>query len=262
VYDFGNTTEGRTPVAQRAILFPGQGKGNASQVEIFELSLTSYYSRIESGRYPATSMVAGLSLGEFAALVAAGVLYHETGRNLVQIRQSLMEEAVKENPGMMIAILGLRKGKIEKICSSVRGRKIGLVVVANYNAKLQQVISGEIQAVEQAAAIAREQGAKAVRLKVSGAFHSPLMESANEKFAEHLEAAEFRPVMIPFYSGVDHQRINDSERIRHTLTRQMTSPVDWQRTIEQMILDGATGFFEMEPAGVLTPLVDQIRRDM
>lgn len=207
-------------------------------------------------------MVAGLSLGEFAALVAAGVLDYETARKLVETRQALMEQAAEENHSTMVVILGLAKEKVEKICSSVRGRKVGLVVIANYNAKYQQVISGEIGAVEHAVALAYEKGGKAVRLKVSGAFHSPLMQSANDKFAKHLQAAEFKPVIIPFYSTVDHQRINDSERIRRTLMRQMTSPVYWRQTVEQMILDGATDFVEMEPSGILLPLVEQIRRDM
>lgn len=200
-------------------------------------------------------MVAGHSLGEFSALVAAGAMDFEEGLRLVSIRAQAMQKACETNPGAMAAVLALPSETIEKICSECDG----IVVAANYNCEGQVVISGEKDAVEAACARLKEAGAKrALPLPVGGAFHSPLMEPAREELAKGIEKAIFRTPSCPVYQNVTALPTTDPDEIRKNLLAQLTAPVRWTQSVVNMIGDGAGHFVELGPGKVLQGLVAKI----
>lgn len=200
-------------------------------------------------------MVAGHSLGEFSALVAAGAMAFEDGLKLVAARARAMQKACEAKPSTMAAVLALPDEKVEEICDSVEGT----VVAANYNCPGQIVISGEIEAVDAACAKALEAGAKrALRLPVGGAFHSPLMEPARQELAAAIEATEFSTPRVPVYQNVDAKPHTDPAEIKANLVAQLTAPVRWTQSVRNMIADGATEFVELGPGKVLQGLVAKI----
>lgn len=204
-------------------------------------------------------MVAGHSLGEFSALVAAGAMAFEDGLKLVAARARAMQKACEAKPSTMAAVLALPDEKVEEICDSVEGT----VVAANYNCSGQIVISGEIEAVDAACAKALEAGAKrALRLPVGGAFHSPLMEPARQELAAAIEATEFSTPRVPVYQNVDAKPHTDPAEIKANLVAQLTAPVRWTRSVQNMIADGATEFIEVGPGKVLRGLVGKIDRSV
>ena len=203
-------------------------------------------------------MVAGHSLGEFSALVAAGGLDFEEGLRLVSIRARAMQKACETNPGTMAAVLMLPAEKIEEICSSCKG----IVVAANYNCEGQIVISGEKEAVDEACAKMKEAGAKrALPLRVGGAFHSPLMEPARAELAEGIEKAIFRTPSCPVYQNVTADPSTDPGVMKANLLAQLTSPVLWTQSIRNMASDGASHFIEIGPGKVLQGLISKILPD-
>jgi [acyl-carrier-protein] S-malonyltransferase len=200
-------------------------------------------------------MVAGHSLGEFSALVANGVLSFEDGLKLVAERAKAMQEACDANPSSMAAILGLDDEIVEKICAETEG----IVVPANYNCPGQLVISGETTAVEKACEKLKEAGAKrALLLPVNGAFHSPLMQPAQEKLAAAIAKTEFRKTKIPVYQNITTTAVLNPEEIKKNLIAQLTGPVKWTQTVENMIKDGATKFVEVGPGKTLQGLIKKI----
>lgn len=200
-------------------------------------------------------MVAGHSLGEFSALVAAGAMDFEEGLRLVAIRARAMQKACETVPGTMAAILALPAEKVEEICRDIDGE----VVAANYNCDSQIVISGEKSAVETACARMKEAGARrALILPVSGAFHSPLMEPARAELAEGISKAEFHEPICPVYQNVTALPVIEPEEIKGNLLSQLTSPVKWTQSIKNMIADGAGHFIELGPGQVLQGLVSKI----
>jgi [acyl-carrier-protein] S-malonyltransferase len=197
-------------------------------------------------------MVAGHSLGEFSALVAAGALDFEDGLRLVAIRAKAMQKACEITPGAMAAILTLQSEKIEEICSSCQG----IVVPANYNCEGQVVISGEKEAVEAACIKMKEAGARrALPLPVGGAFHSPLMEPARAELAEGIENAAFHTPVCTVYQNVTAKASTDPKEIKANLLAQLTAPVRWTQSVQNMIADGATHFTELGPGKVLQGLI-------
>ena len=203
-------------------------------------------------------MVAGHSLGEFSALVAAGALDFEEGLRLVSVRARAMQKACETNPGTMAAVLMLPAEKIEEICSSCKGT----VVAANYNCDGQIVISGEKDAIDEACAKMKEAGAKrALPLRVGGAFHSPLMEPARAELAEGIEKAIFRTPSCPVYQNVTAEPSTDPEVMKANLLAQLTSPVLWTQSIRNMASDGASHFIEIGPGKVLQGLISKILPD-
>lgn len=200
-------------------------------------------------------MVAGHSLGEFSALVAAGALSFEEGLKLVATRAKAMQEACELQPSTMAAVLGLPDEKVEEVCASVDG----VVAPANYNCDGQLVISGAVEAVNDACVKLKEAGAKrALPLKVGGAFHSPLMQPAQEKLADAIERAVFNEPICPIYQNVDGEPHTKPEEIKANLIKQLTSPVRWTQDVKSMIRDGATEFIELGPGKVLQGLVKKI----
>lgn len=203
-------------------------------------------------------MVAGHSLGEFSALVAAGALDFEEGLRLVSVRARAMQKACETNPGTMAAVLMLPAEKIEEICSSCKG----IVVAANYNCEGQIVISGEKDAIDEACAKMKEAGAKrALPLRVGGAFHSPLMEPARAELAEGIEKAVFRTPSCPVYQNVTAEPSTDPGVMKANLLAQLTSPVLWTQSIRNMASDGASHFIEIGPGKVLQGLISKILPD-
>lgn len=204
-------------------------------------------------------MVAGHSLGEFSALVAAGVLTFEDGLRLVSQRALAMQKACEVKPSTMAAVLGLEDDKVEHLCSQVEG----VVVPANYNCPGQLVISGETEAVERACELMKENGAKrAMVLPVGGAFHSPLMEPAREELAAAIEATRFEPPKCTVYQNVDAAGHTDIVDIKKNLITQLTAPVRWTHIVKNMISDGATSFVESGPGKVLQGLVKKVDRSI
>lgn len=200
-------------------------------------------------------MVAGHSLGEFSALVAAGAMDFEEGLRLVSIRAQAMQKACEIAPGAMAAVMALPTEKVEEICASCDG----IVVAANYNCDGQIVISGEKNAVEAACAKMKEAGAKrALLLPVGGAFHSPLMEPAQAELAEGIEKAKFTKPACPVYQNVTGRPSSDPDEIKRNLLAQLTSPVRWTQSVRNMIEDGAGQFTELGPGKVLQGLVAKI----
>ena len=203
----------------------------------------------------APDMVAGHSLGEFSALVAAGAMDFEDGLRLVSIRAQAMQKACEAVPGTMAAVLALPAETVEEICASCEG----VVVAANYNCDGQIVISGEKEAVEAACVRMKEAGAKrALPLPVGGAFHSPLMEPARAELAEGIEKAAFRTPVCPVYQNVTALASSDPAVIKSNLLAQLTSPVRWTQSVRNMIADGADHFIELGPGKVLQGLVAKI----
>ncbi len=201
--------------------------------------------------------VAGHSLGEFSALVAAKALSFEDGLKLVHQRAIAMQEACDEIPGTMAAVLGLEDQVIEDICAKTEG----IVVAANYNCPGQLVISGEKNAIESACEALKEAGARrALPLPVGGAFHSPLMEPAKTKLAAAIEATNIVSPICPVYQNVVAKGITDATEIKTNLIAQLTAPVKWTQSVQQLLADGATHFTEVGPGKVLQGLVKKIDR--
>ena len=199
-------------------------------------------------------MVAGHSLGEFSALVAAGALDFEEGLRLVSIRAQAMQKACEAVPGSMAAVLAMPAEKVEEICASCEG----IVVAANYNCEGQIVISGEVSAVNDACTRLKEAGARrALQLPVGGAFHSPLMEPARAELAEGIEKATFHTPVCPIYQNVTARPTTDAQEIKTNLLTQLTSPVRWTQSVMNMIADGADKFIELGPGKVLQGLVSK-----
>ncbi|MCH7415678.1 ACP S-malonyltransferase [Belliella sp. R4-6] len=204
-------------------------------------------------------MVAGHSLGEFSALVANGTLSFEDGLRLVYQRALAMQEACEINPSGMAAILGLDDNLVEEICKDIEGE---IVVAANYNCPGQLVISGSNKGIEIACEKMKEAGAKrALPLPVGGAFHSPLMESAREKLQAAIENTVFNNPLCPVYQNVSTTGISDVSEIKNNLIAQLTAPVKWTQSVQQMVEDGATSFIECGPGKVLQGLVKKIHRE-
>ncbi|GAB4515174.1 MAG: ACP S-malonyltransferase [Allomuricauda sp.] len=203
-------------------------------------------------------MVAGHSLGEFSALVANGTLNFEDGLKLVSQRALAMQKACEIQPSTMAAVLGLDDEIVEKICAEVEG----IVVPANYNCPGQLVISGEVDAVKVACEKMKEAGARrALLLPVGGAFHSPLMEPAREELAAAIESTDFKSPSCPIYQNVTTTAVSDAEEIKKNLILQLTAPVKWTQSVQQMVNDGATSFVEVGPGKVLQGLVKKIHRE-
>ncbi len=203
-------------------------------------------------------MVAGHSLGEFSALVANGALSFEDGLQLVAKRALAMQKACEIAPSTMAAVLNLDDTIVEDICASIDG----VVVPANYNCPGQLVISGAYHAVELACEKMKEAGAKrALLLPVGGAFHSPMMEPAREELAAAIEATTFSTPSCPVYQNVTASAVSDAEEIKRNLIIQLTAPVKWTQSVQQMIADGATSFTEVGPGKVLVGLVNKINKE-
>lgn len=206
------------------------------------------------------NMVAGHSLGEFSALVACGALRFEDALLLVSARAQAMQMACEANPGTMAAVLALPDEKVVEICAE---EKNGVVVAANFNCPGQIVISGGIEAVEAACIRMKEAGARrALRLPVGGAFHSPLMAPAAEDLKTAILKTEFRKPFCPIYQNVTATAETDPEIIRENLLKQLTAPVRWTQSVQQMIADGATEFYEFGPGDVLKGLIRKINAEV
>lgn len=200
-------------------------------------------------------MVAGHSLGEFSALAAAGALDFEDGLRLVAIRARAMQKACEANPGTMAAILALPTEKVEAICEETEG----VVVPANYNCEGQIVISGSVEAVSEASEKMKAAGARrALILPVGGAFHSPLMQQAADELAAGIESVTFKAPVCPVYQNVTAFPTTDPAEIKKNLLAQLTAPVKWTQTVENMVADGADNFVESGPGKVLQGLVSKI----
>ena len=205
------------------------------------------------------SAVAGHSLGEFSALVVAGALSFEDGLHLVAKRAMAMQKACEAEQGTMAAVLALPDATIEQVCESVEG----VVVAANYNCPGQLVISGAVDAVNEACAKLKEAGARrALVLPVGGAFHSPLMEPARKELAEAIELAHFKEPVCPIYQNVDALPHTSPEEIKANLVAQLTAPVRWTQIVENMTNDGISSYMELGPGTVLRGLISKISPDV
>ena len=238
------------------IMFEGQADDlKATKVTQPAIFIHSTILAMEQAQQP--DMVAGHSLGEFSAMVAAGALSFEDGLRLVAARAAAMQKCCEKVPGTMAAVIKLDDETIERICADIPG-----VVPANYNSPGQVVISGELSAVEKACALLKEAGAKrALVLPVSGAFHSPLMEPARVELAKAIEATPFKAPRCPIYQNVTAAPTTDPEVIKGNCLKQLTSPVRWTKTVLNMIADGAGRFVEIGPGSVLQGLVGRIAGD-
>jgi len=237
-----------------AVLFDGPDdllrQTHNTQPAIFLHSIV--VARAVTGLTP--SMVAGHSLGEYSALVAAGALSADDGLRLVRLRGELMQRAGEEQKGTMAAIVGLSPETTEEICREASAA--GIVQPANFNSPGQIAISGSVDGVHKAMELARAKGAKLVKeLVVSGAFHSPLMQSAGEGLRSALDATPIQDARIPVYANVTATPVTKGPEIRELLYRQLTSPVRWEETIRNMARDGADTFYEIGPGKVLQGLV-------
>lgn len=204
------------------------------------------------------AIVAGHSLGEYSALVAAGSMAFDNALQLVRFRGELMSRAGEERPGTMAAVIGLSAEDVRRVCEEAS--EVGIIQVANYNAPDQTVVSGEIEAVERAVRIAKAKGAKrAVVLNVSGAFHSPLMETAFEKFGRVLSKTEIKKPEIPVVVNVSGEAVTEAEGIRKALMSQIVSPVRWTQSMEKMVDVGVSAFVEVGPGKVLRGLLRRTR---
>lgn len=200
-------------------------------------------------------MVAGHSLGEFSALVASGALDYEDALRLVAVRANAMNEACRQNPGKMAAIINLDDATVRKICAETEG----IVVPANFNSPGQVVISGEADAIDRACKAAKAAGAKrALPLPVGGAFHSPLMEPARAALAKAIDCTQFRAPICPIFQNVDSLPHTDPAEIKANLIAQLTGPVLWSQSVLNMHQAGATDFTELGPGSVLTNLIGRI----
>ncbi|MEN9487288.1 MAG: [acyl-carrier-protein] S-malonyltransferase [Bacteroidota bacterium] len=253
--DFGNEILGFDILK---LMFEGTDedlkKTKVTQPAIFIHSVASVKAIDGTG----AQMVAGHSLGEFSALVANGVLSFEDGLKLVSERALAMQEACDINPSSMAAILGLEDAKVEEICASIEG----IVVPANYNCPGQLVISGETASVEKACEALKAAGAKrALILPVNGAFHSPLMQPAQERLAAAIEKTKFRKATIPVYQNITTTAVSNPDEIKKNLISQLTGPVKWTQSVQNMIKDGATSFVEVGPGKTLQGLIKKINSE-
>lgn len=213
-------------------------------------------------------MVAGHSLGEFSALVACGALRFEDALLLVSARAQAMQEACEANPGTMAAVLGLPDEQVVEICEQISSNEApslegraggGVVIAANFNCPGQVVVSGEEEAIDAICPVFKEAGARrALRLPVGGAFHSPLMAPAAEALAEAIRKTEFRKPFCPIYQNVTAKPSMNPDEIRENLLKQLTSPVRWTQSVQNMIADGANEFYEFGPGDVLKGLIRKI----
>ncbi len=211
-------------------------------------------SKVKSLDHP--DMVAGHSLGEYSALVSCEAILFEDALKLVFRRAIAMQKACEQTPSTMAAILGMADERVDEICREVSG---DVVVAANFNCPGQVVISGDIAGVERACELLKANGAKrAIRLQVGGAFHSPLMQPAAEELADAIMATEFHQPVCPIYQNVNAYPQTNPDDIRQNLLLQLTTPVRWTQTIKNMILDGATDFYEFGPGDVLKNLIKKI----
>ena len=232
---------------------------NVTQPAVF---LHSVVSALCLGDDCKPAMVAGHSLGEFSALVAAGALSFEDGLKLVAARVNAMQKACEANPGTMAAIIGLSDEKVEEVCSEVSADG-QIVVAANYNCPGQLVISGNVEAVNAACEKLKEAGAKrALPLKVGGAFHSPLMQPAKDELQAAIEQTEFAAPSCPVYQNVDAKAHTDAAEIKANLTAQLTSPVRWTASVQAMIADGADDFTECGPGKALQGMIGRIDKNV
>jgi [acyl-carrier-protein] S-malonyltransferase len=230
---------------------------NVTQPAIFLHSVISY--RMIEGATP--HMVAGHSLGEFTALVVNGTLTFEEALKLVSIRASAMQKACEINPSTMAAVLGLSDQIAEKICAEIMEETGEIVVPANYNCPGQLVISGSNTGIDIACERLKAAGAKrALKLPVGGAFHSPLMEPAKEELAAAIMATHFHKPSCPVYQNVVARPVTDPDEIKLNLINQLTGPVRWTQTIEEMIKDGTSSFKEVGPGKVLQGLIGKINK--
>ena len=205
------------------------------------------------------NMVAGHSLGEFSALVANKVLSFEDGLRLVSKRAKAMQKACELQPGTMAAVIGMEDSAVERVCASITD----IVVPANYNCPGQLVISGTVEGVEKATEKLKEAGAKRVLpLKVGGAFHSPLMEPARVELAEAINDTKFNLGICPIYQNVTGQSVTDPEIIKKNLVAQLTSPVCWTQTMQNMIANGVNNITEVGPGTVLQGLFKKVDRNL
>jgi len=235
------------------IMFEGTAEDlKATRVTQPAIFLHSVVLALSQAQKP--DMVAGHSLGEFSALVASGAVSFEDGLRLVALRAGEMQRCCEKVPGTMAAIIKLDDETIENICAGIPG-----VVPANYNSPGQVVISGEEAAVDKACEQLKAAGAKrALKLPVSGAFHSPLMEPARKALAEAIEATPFQVPCCPIYQNVMAAPTTDPQLIKENLLKQLTSPVRWTQTVRNMLADGAVRFVELGPGSVLQGLVSRI----
>ena len=221
--------------------------------------LHSVISTIAMGDEFRPEMVAGHSLGEFSALTAAGALSFEDGLKLVYTRALAMQRACEMHTSTMAAILGLDDETVEKICDGI-SESGDIVLAANYNCPGQVVISGSIEGVEKACEKLKEAGAKrALPLSVSGAFHSPFMQPAKEELETAINSTEFQTPRCPVYQNVDGKPYTSPQEIKANLIAQLTAPVRWTKTIQQMIADGASEFIECGPGNVQQGLIKKIK---
>lgn len=238
------------------IMFEGSNEElKQTQVTQPAVFIHSVAAALSLGEEFQPAMVAGHSLGEFSALVAAGALTFESALRLVYARALAMQKACEEVPSTMAAILALPDEKVEEICATIEG-----VVAANYNCPGQVVISGTQEAVQKACVALKEAGAKrALPLAVSGGFHSPCMASAREELAVAISDTEFQQPRCPIYQNVDAQPHTNPEEIKKNLIAQLTSPVRWTQSVRAMLADGAEEFIECGPGAVLQGLIAKIR---
>ncbi|MEM0998361.1 MAG: ACP S-malonyltransferase [Bacteroidota bacterium] len=235
---------------------------NGSAEDLTQTSVTQPAIYIHSVALAAVTeiegeMVAGHSLGEFSALAATGVLDYADGLKLVSIRANAMQKACDAAPSTMAAIIGLENDIVEQICAEIDD----IVVPANYNSPGQIVISGSISGIDAAVAQAKAAGAKLAKiLSVNGAFHSPLMQPAAQELEAGIRAAAFNVPRVPVYQNVTAVAETDPARIQDNLVAQLTAPVRWTQTVEQMITDGAERFVELGPGNVLQGLIKRINR--
>lgn len=228
---------------------------NVTQPAVFLHSVITYLVHPELK----PDMTAGHSLGEFSALVAAGALSFEDGLKLVSKRAAAMQKACEQNPSTMAAILGLEDAKVEEVCASITDE---VVVPANYNCPGQLVISGSIAGIDKACEAMKAAGAKrALVLQVGGAFHSPLMEPARKELQDAIEQTDFKMPVCPVYQNVDAKPYVNPEDIKANLINQLTAPVRWTQTVQNMVADGATEFTECGPGNVLQGLVKKINKE-
>ena len=205
-------------------------------------------------------MVAGHSLGEFSALVASGAISFEDGLVLVSKRAMAMQKACEMNPSTMAAVLGLSDEEVESVCSTITDQ---IVVPANYNCPGQLVISGSIEGIDKACDLMMEAGAKrALKLPVGGAFHSPLMDPARVELASAIKATQFSKPICPIYQNVTTKGETDPAVIKDNLIKQLTAPVKWTQSVNNMIADGATEFTEFGPGAVLQGLIKKISKEV
>ncbi len=238
------------------IMFSGSDEElRATKVTQPAIFLHSVCLALCSEGLPAPDMVGGHSLGEFSALVACGAVDFEDALRLVSVRATQMQKCCEAHPGGMAAIIGLPNEKVEEICAGIDGT----VIPANYNCNGQVVISGDTQAVAKACEALKEAGAKrALPLSVGGAFHSPLMEPARVELGKAIEKTEVKAPSCPIYQNVTARPETDPAKIKENLLLQLTSPVKWTQTVENMLADGAACFKELGPGAVLQGLIKRI----